>query len=49
LLRRSPAVGVELGGPKSIKILTSSIFVCLWVSYVLISAMEAYNVINPGF
>merc|ERR1712080_565891 len=37
--RRHPAVGGELGGPKSIKTVTSSIFVFFWVFYVLISAM----------
>jgi len=47
--RRSPAVGGELGGPKSIKTVTSAIFVFFWVFYVLISALEAYKVIDPGF
>jgi len=48
LLRRNPAVGGELGGPKAVKTVTSSIFVCLWVIYVALSAMEAYGVIeNP--
>merc|ERR1712121_362510 len=49
LLRRSPAVGGELGGPKSIKTITSGMFVFFWVFYVLISALEAYEVIKPGF
>lgn len=49
LLRRNPSVGGELGGPKNIKTITSSIFVFLWVMYVLISALEAYKVIQPGF
>jgi len=48
-MRRSPAVGGELGGPKSIKTLTAGIFVFFWVFYVLISALEAYKVIDPGF
>merc|ERR1712168_1361958 len=47
--RRHPAVGGELGGPKSIKTVTSAIFVFFWCFYVAISAMEAYGVINPGF
>merc|ERR1712226_135153 len=48
LARRNPAVGGELGGPKAVKTVTSSIFVILWVTYVAISAMEAYGVIeNP--
>jgi len=49
LLRRSPAVGGELGGPKSVKTVTSGLFVFFWVFYVLISALEAYKVIDPGF
>merc|ERR1711970_577966 len=49
LLRRSPAVGGELGGPKSIKTVTAGIFVFFWCFYVLISALEAYKVIDPGF
>ena len=49
LLRRNPSVGGELGGPKSVKSVTSGIFVCLWVTYVMVSALEAYKVINPGF
>jgi len=47
--RRNPAVGGELGGPKAVKTVTSSIFVFFWVFYVLISALEAYKVIDPGF
>merc|ERR1711992_283632 len=49
LLRRNPAVGGELGGPKAVKTVTSGLFVCLWVTYVGVSAMEAYGVIQPGF
>ena len=49
LIRRNPAVGGELGGPKSIKTVTSSIFCCLWITYVMVSALEAYKVIDPGF
>ena len=48
LLRRNPAVGGELGGPKSVKTVTSGIFVCFWLFYVLVSALEAYKVIDPG-
>merc|ERR1711884_985506 len=49
MIRRNPSVGGELGGPKSVKTVTSGLFVCLWVTYVGVSAMEAYGVINPGF
>ncbi len=50
LIRRNPGVsGGELGGPKAVKTVTSSLFVVLWCTYVLVSAMEAYEVITPGF
>jgi len=49
LARRHPAVGGELGGPKLFKTISSGIFVFFWVFYVMISAMEAYGVIEPGF
>jgi len=49
LLARRKLSGGELGGPKGIKTVTSSIFVFFWVTYVLVSAMEAYKVIQPGF
>merc|ERR1711963_228078 len=49
LARRSPVVGGELGGPKFFKTLSSGAFVFFWCFYVMISALEAYGVINPGF
>jgi len=49
MARRSPVVGGELGGPKLFKTISSSLFVFFWVFYVAISAMEAYDVIEPGF
>jgi len=49
MLRRNPSVGGELGGPKSVKTITSGIFVFFWCFYVFISALEAYKVIDPGF
>merc|ERR1719362_1572358 len=49
MIRRNPAVGGELGGPKFFKTVSSSIFVFFWCFYVAISAMEAYGVIDPGF
>merc|ERR1712001_103757 len=45
MLRRHPSVGGELGGPRSIKIASASIFVGFWVLYVLLSALDAYKVI----
>jgi len=47
-LRRNPAVGGELGGPKLWKTISSAIFVFFWCFYVMISALEAYKVID-GF
>jgi len=49
MIRRNPAIGGELGGPKGAKTITACIFVCLWVFYVMIAALEAYKVIVPGF
>merc|ERR1739846_117859 len=49
IIRRNPAVGGELGGPKLFKTISSAIFVFFWVFYVMISALEAYEVIHPGF
>merc|ERR1719346_383082 len=49
LARRSPVVGGELGGPKFFKTLSSGAFVFFWCFYVMISALEAYGVIEPGF
>merc|ERR1711944_73406 len=49
MLRRNPAIGGELGGPKSFKTISSGLFVFFWVFYVFISALEAYEVIKPGF
>ena len=49
LLARRSAAGGELGGPKALKAMTSGIFVCLWIVYVSVSAMDAYGVLSPGF
>ncbi|XP_062288727.1 sodium/calcium exchanger 2a isoform X1 [Scomber scombrus] len=42
MLRRKPSVGGELGGPRSIKILTSLVLFGLWFLYVLFASLEAY-------
>merc|ERR1712128_160853 len=49
LARRNAPVGGELGGPKIFKTISAAIFVFFWVFYVLVSALEAYKVIDPGF
>ena len=46
MLRRSPRVGGELGGPKTYKVCTSLLFVALWLFYVLMSSLEAYGYIE---
>ncbi|XP_059219405.1 sodium/calcium exchanger 1 isoform X3 [Stomoxys calcitrans] len=48
MLRRSKSVGGELGGPKRIKYVSSSILFSLWVIYLLVSTLEAYGIIK-GF
>nr|XP_028580787.1 sodium/calcium exchanger 1 isoform X3 [Podarcis muralis] len=42
LYRRRPEIGGELGGPRTAKILTSCLFVLLWLLYILFSSLEAY-------
>ncbi|XP_043368149.1 sodium/calcium exchanger 1 isoform X1 [Dermochelys coriacea] len=42
LYRRRPEIGGELGGPRTAKLLTSSLFVLLWLLYILFSSLEAY-------
>jgi len=49
MLRRNPTIGGELGGPRNAKIVSSAIFVCFWIFYVLLASLEAYGVIVPGF
>jgi solute carrier family 8 (sodium/calcium exchanger) len=50
LIRRHPAVsGGEFGGPKWIKILSSSFFFFLWIVFVALSALESYKVIEANF
>ncbi|XP_068456271.1 sodium/calcium exchanger 2a [Clinocottus analis] len=42
MLRRRPSIGGELGGARTIKILTSLFFFGLWFLYVLFASLEAY-------
>ncbi|KAK2911934.1 hypothetical protein Q8A67_004067 [Cirrhinus molitorella] len=42
MLRRRPSVGGELGGPKTLKVLTSLLFLGLWLLYITFSSLEAY-------
>ncbi|XP_016385269.1 solute carrier family 8 member 4b isoform X2 [Sinocyclocheilus rhinocerous] len=43
MYRRRPSVaGGELGGPRTCKILTSLLFISLWLIYILLASLEAY-------
>ncbi|XP_063058507.1 solute carrier family 8 member 4a [Engraulis encrasicolus] len=46
--RRQSVAGGELGGPRSVKLLTSLLFVSLWLIYIMLASLEAYCKI-PGF
>jgi solute carrier family 8 (sodium/calcium exchanger) len=48
LLRRSKLVGGELGGPKPFKYVTSLVLILLWMVYLLMATLEAYDIIE-GF
>ncbi|XP_008549239.1 sodium/calcium exchanger 3 [Microplitis demolitor] len=48
MIRRSKAIGGELGGPVGIKAITSILLFSLWLFYLVMSTMEAYGVIK-GF
>lgn len=48
MLRRSKAIGGELGGPMVPKIITSMFLFSLWLFYLVMSTLEAYGVIK-GF
>lgn len=46
MMRRSKMIGGELGGPRGYKLATSTLFVFLWLFYVLMSSLEAYGYIQ---
>ncbi|KAJ2938497.1 hypothetical protein O0L34_g12992 [Tuta absoluta] len=48
ILRRRKSIGGELGGPKKVKVITSCFFFSLWLIYLLLSTLEAYDYIE-GF
>lgn len=49
MLRRSKKVGGELGGAKPYKLPTSLLFAMLWMVYIVLSALQTYCHIRPGF
>ena len=48
IVLRRKLVGCELGGPKKAKVVTVAFFLFLWVLYILLSALVAYDKIG-GF
>uniref|UniRef100_A0A673CA50 J domain-containing protein n=1 Tax=Sphaeramia orbicularis TaxID=375764 RepID=A0A673CA50_9TELE len=42
MYRRRPEIGGELGGPRTAKVLTTMLFISLWLLYILFSSLEAY-------
>lgn len=46
--RRASVSGGELGGPRTIKLLTAFFFLSLWLIYILLASLEAYCHV-PGF
>ncbi|XP_061452514.1 sodium/calcium exchanger 2 isoform X4 [Rhineura floridana] len=42
MYRRRPHIGGELGGPRTAKILTTCLFMGLWLLYILFASLEAY-------
>lgn len=48
MLRRSKTVGGELGGPVTIKYVSGFFLFSLWLIYLIVSSLEAYEVIQ-GF
>merc|ERR1712142_693787 len=47
--RNNPNIGAELGGPPGWRKITSIVLAGFWLTYVALSAMEAYCFIDPGF
>ena len=48
LLRRSKAIGGELGGERIPKLLTSAFLFGLWIFYITMTSLEAYDIVE-GF
>ena len=49
MLRRAKKVGGELGGAKPYKLPTSLVFALLWMIYIILSSLQTYCHIRPGF
>ncbi|XP_041920886.1 sodium/calcium exchanger 1b isoform X1 [Alosa sapidissima] len=42
MYRRRPDINGELGGPRTAKVITTMLFISLWLLYILFSSLEAY-------
>lgn len=49
LFRRKQFIGGELGGPRVPKLVTSCFLFSLWIMYLILSSLETYCIIRPGF
>ena len=49
MLRRGKRVGGELGGNKTFKLPTSLFLTSLWILYIVLSSLQTYCHIRPGF
>lgn len=49
MIRRSKRVGGELGGKKAFKLPTSLFLTFLWILYIILSSLQTYCHIRPGF
>jgi solute carrier family 8 (sodium/calcium exchanger) len=47
--RFNPNIGAELGGHPGWRKITSTVLVLFWLFYVVLSALETYCMIDPGF
>lgn len=39
----------ELGGPKATRVFSGLFLLLLWIVYIFLSTLEAYEVLRPGF
>jgi len=46
MVRRYSKIGGELGGPMAARYVTSTIFIGLWLTYILVSSLESYCIIK---
>jgi len=47
--RFNPNIAAELGGPKKARVITSTVCVCLWLIYIILSSLQTYCHIEVSF